>query len=188
MDVREEDEAGDRRDLAQIGAGDRGALARLYQRHADRVFGLALRLLRRRDVAEDAVQDAFLAVHKNAAAFRGESRVSTWICSIALNACRMRLRSERRGALSLDAAAEMAAPVEATGAGEEPGGRAAMLAAALATLDAAARELLLLSAQGRSYDEIGALAGLSADQVRGRLYRARKQLLDELKARGGGDV
>ena len=169
----------DRRDFDDFRSGDASAFERLYRRCAPRVYGFALRTLRQNDLAEDVVQETFLQVHRHAAAFRGEARVGTWILSIALNACRIRLRSRRRAPVPLDAAADVPARVEAAPTGE--------LAAALDTLEPEARELLLLSAEGHSYEELATLFALSPDQVRGRLYRARKVLLGRLRA-GGGEL
>ncbi|MEK7865449.1 MAG: sigma-70 family RNA polymerase sigma factor [Planctomycetota bacterium] len=180
MDAQGNTEADDRRDLEACRTGDAGALERLYRRHAPRVFGLALRTLRRADLAEDVVQETFLNLTKSAAGFRGESRVGTWLAAIALNASRMRLRELRRGGVPLDQADEVAAP-----ATKQPSGA---LEAALAKLDDEMREILLLAATGASYEEIGAALSLSADQVRGRLYRARKELLARMWAEGGEDA
>lgn len=180
MTSQDSEDAGDRRDLEACRDGDGAALERLYRKYSPRVYGLALRMLRRNDAAEDAVQETFLSVHRGAAGFRGGSKVGTWIYTIALNACRMRLRSERRRTVPLDDAAAVAAPrtPESSGA----------LLEALETLEPDAREIVLLSAQGQSYEEIAALVGLNPDQVRGRLYRARKQLLDRMREREHADV
>lgn len=176
MEAQDNPDELDRAALARCRAGDPDGLAALYRAWAPKVYGLALRTLRRRDAAEDVVQDTFLQVHRGAAGFRGESRVGSWIYAIALNACRMRLRGERRAPLPLERAEDLAAPET-----PDPSGA---LDRALATLDAPTRELLLLSAHGHSYDDIAGLLGLGADQVRGRLYRARRVLLERLQESG----
>jgi RNA polymerase sigma factor (sigma-70 family) len=171
----------DLRDLAACARGDQAALRRLWDRHAGRVQGLALRMVRRRDWAEDVMQETFVKVWKNAASFRGDSKPGTWIASIALNEARMRLRGEsRRPAEALGDAAEAVASPELP----EEDERLEALRRELAKVEPEERELLLLAAQGLGYDEIGSLVNLSADQVRGRLYRARKLLAGRLK--GGG--
>lgn len=55
--------------LAQIAEGDRAALRRLYDVAAPRLLGIAMRMLRRRDLAEDALQEAFVAIWSDAARF-----------------------------------------------------------------------------------------------------------------------
>lgn len=171
----------DLRDLAACARGDQAALRRLWDRHAGRVQGMALRMVRRRDWAEDVMQETFVKVWKNAGAFRGDSKPGTWIASIALNEARMRLRGEsRRPAEALGDTAENVPSPE--GPEEDP--RLEALRKELAQVEPEEREMLLLAAQGIGYDEIGRATGLSADQVRGRLYRARKALATRMK--GGG--
>jgi RNA polymerase sigma-70 factor (ECF subfamily) len=171
----------DRRDLAACAAGDVAALERLWARHAPKVNGLALRLVRRPDWAEDAVQETFVKVWKSAKTFRGDAKPGTWIASIAINEARMRLRGEgRRPAAALDPEYDVAAPEPDA---EDP--RLDDLRRELAALEDTEREMLLLAAQGHGYGEIAKMLDLTADQVRGRLYRARKALAERMKARGG---
>jgi RNA polymerase sigma-70 factor (ECF subfamily) len=73
--------------LAHHAAGDPDAFAELVRRHRDRMWAVALRTLGDPDDAADAVQDALLAAHRNAASFRGQSKVSTWLHRIVVNAC-----------------------------------------------------------------------------------------------------
>ncbi len=178
MSTSDESGDADRADLERARTGDPAGLEALYRRHSPMVYGLALRTLRRTDAAEDVVQETFLAVHRHAGTFRGDSKVRTWLCSIALNACRMRLRGGKRRALPLERAEEVPAPVRPQSSGA--------LLAALDDLDEDTRELVMLSAQGHSYEEMAGLLELSPDQVRGRLYRARKQLLDRMRERDHG--
>lgn len=79
--------------LAGCARGDRGALRLIYDRLAPQMTGVALRLLRRRDLAEEVVQDAFLRVWEKAHGFdpaRGDAR--SWVFAIlrhrALNVLR----------------------------------------------------------------------------------------------------
>ncbi len=75
--------AADRDLVARIGAGDAEALGFLYDRHGAAAFGLALRIVRDRSLAEDAVQDAFLGVWRNAGRYdASRAEVRTWIMAI----------------------------------------------------------------------------------------------------------
>jgi RNA polymerase sigma-70 factor (ECF subfamily) len=59
---------------------------RIVEEYADRVFGIALRITGVASDAEDAMQDAFIAIFRGLGSFRGEAAFSTWIYRIAVNA------------------------------------------------------------------------------------------------------
>ncbi|WP_374238278.1 RNA polymerase sigma factor SigM [Actinoplanes sp. DH11] len=73
-------------------AGEPDAFAELVRRHRDRLWAVALRTVGDREEAADALQDALLNAHRNAARFRGDSAVTTWLHRIVVNACLDRLR------------------------------------------------------------------------------------------------
>ena len=81
--------------LAAHTHGDADAFATLVMRHRDRLWSLALRTTGNRDDAADALQDALLSAHRNAARFRAEAAVTTWLHRIVVNACLDRLRRQR---------------------------------------------------------------------------------------------
>src|SRR5437764_15403226 len=76
--------------------GDRGAFARLVDRHRPRTHALARRLLRDPAEAEDVVQEAVLRAYLALGDLREPARFGAWLCGISLNLSRMRLRSARR--------------------------------------------------------------------------------------------
>jgi RNA polymerase sigma-70 factor (ECF subfamily) len=94
--------------VALTGRGDDRALAELYDRHGRVAFGLALRVLRESALAEDAVQEAFLAVWRGAAGYlaeRGSAR--TWLLTLVhRRAVDLVRREARRRADTLDRAPE----------------------------------------------------------------------------------
>jgi RNA polymerase sigma-70 factor (ECF subfamily) len=84
--------------VALVARGDDGALAALYDRFGRVAYGLALRVLRDRSLAEDAVQEAFLTVWRNADRFMPErAKASTWILTfVHRRAVDLVRREERR--------------------------------------------------------------------------------------------
>jgi RNA polymerase sigma-70 factor (ECF subfamily) len=72
--------------------GDPHAFSELFLRHRDRLWAVALRTTHDREEAADALQDAMISAFRNAAAFRAESRVTTWLHRIVVNACLDRVR------------------------------------------------------------------------------------------------
>lgn len=80
--------------LTRAGQGDRRAFSELYEATSAKLFGLALRILHRRDLAEEALQDAFVNIWHHAAGYRPEkSAVMTWMTTIVRNRCLDLLRA-----------------------------------------------------------------------------------------------
>ena len=74
------------KDLARVALGDRAAFARVYQATSAHLFGVALRILNRRDVAEDVLQEAFVSVWRHAGSYQAASgQPMTWMISIVRN-------------------------------------------------------------------------------------------------------
>jgi RNA polymerase sigma-70 factor (ECF subfamily) len=95
--------------LALVAGRDRAAFETLYHRYVRSVFGLALRRLRDRQRAEDAVQETFAAVWRSAASYRPErGAAAAWLYAVARNAIvdRMRMRVEPPAEIPDAAAAE----------------------------------------------------------------------------------
>lgn len=75
--------------------GNETAFDELHKRHAARVFRVAHQIARRREDAEDAVQDCFLSAYLHLEHFDGRARFSTWLTRIAINAALMKARKNR---------------------------------------------------------------------------------------------
>ncbi len=176
-------------------AGDREAFNRLMEAHLPRVWGAVWRILRHREDTEDVVQEVFLAAYRAIPAFRGESRLSTWLQRIAitraLNHLDRSAEKLRRASRSLDGTvrdmddpAPDAVPArELTAAGPSPlqeleaSELRRRLADCLGRLPGIWRAVIALrDAESHSYDEIASTLGLALGTVRSRLARARLAL------------
>jgi RNA polymerase sigma-70 factor (ECF subfamily) len=74
--------------LEACARGDQGAFARLYQVTAPKLFGVAVRMLRREDWAEEVLQDAYVSIWNHAGSYSaGLSAPMTWMTSIVRNRC-----------------------------------------------------------------------------------------------------
>jgi len=95
-----------RDNLARVALGDRAALRRVYDATNAHLFGVALRILNRRDLAEDALQESFVNVWHHAGSYRtSQAEPMTWLISIVRNKALDHLRSgQRHVAESIDAA------------------------------------------------------------------------------------
>ena len=104
-----------------VARSDDAALAELYDRYGRSAYGLALRVLRDRALAQDAVQEGFLAVWRNAAKFEAErAKPSTWILTLVhRRAVDLVRREQRRRGEPLESA-PMAAGEETSERAEPP--------------------------------------------------------------------
>jgi RNA polymerase sigma-70 factor, ECF subfamily len=88
------DDASDADLLVRVADRDRAAFEALYHRYVRSIYGLALRRLRDRQRAEDAVQEMFASVWRSAASYRPErGPASPWLYAVARNAIVDRLRA-----------------------------------------------------------------------------------------------
>ena len=92
---REEARAEDERLVTRVAAGDRRAFEALYERYAATVFGLALKMLGDREVAEDAVQEIFWRVWRRLGSFDRSRAFAPWLFGIAHNYCIDELRRRK---------------------------------------------------------------------------------------------
>jgi RNA polymerase sigma-70 factor (ECF subfamily) len=81
--------------VARARARDAGAFRELVEQHRDRAYGLALRILRSAEDAEEVAQDAFLRAWLALPRFRGEARFSTWLHRIVARRALDRLETLR---------------------------------------------------------------------------------------------
>ncbi|MFH1560419.1 MAG: RNA polymerase sigma factor [Chloroflexota bacterium] len=72
----------------------------IVEQHTDFVYNVVYRMMNNAQDAEDITQETFLSAYRSWASFRGGSSVSTWLYRIAVNACLMRLRKEKRARAS----------------------------------------------------------------------------------------
>src|SRR5262245_46336543 len=90
--------------LAQ--GGDTRAFDELVVRYRDKVYRLALRILRHEEDAAEALQEAFLSAYRGLKNFKVESTFSTWLYRVATNAALMRYRRRRAPTISIDQRSE----------------------------------------------------------------------------------
>ena len=95
-------ELDDRELLRRVVSRDRLALADLYRRHGRVLFGQILFVVSDRGISEEILQDTMVAVWRDAASFRGDSGVRSWMISIARRKARDRMRRHRPIAMDDD--------------------------------------------------------------------------------------
>ncbi len=174
--------------IAEILAGNSERFYELIEPLERRVYFTAYEILRVGADAEEAAQEAILKAFRNLGHFRGDSRFSTWLFSIAINEARARLRKNREVSLELlkpEAAEDDYTPIELADWREIPGEALERreleghLAEAVASLPAIYREVLVLrDMDGVSINDTAQALDLTVANVKTRLLRARLMLRD----------
>ena len=177
--------------VALVARGDESALGELYDRVGRIAFGLAMRVLRDEQLAEDAVQEGFLAVWRSAAGFRAErAKASTWILTLVhRRAVDLVRREERRRAEPLsDETAAASGASEATDEAAWLRFERERVQAALGQLPDIQREALELAYYGGfSQSELAERLGVPLGTIKSRMFAglARlRELLDESAEEG----
>jgi RNA polymerase sigma-70 factor, ECF subfamily len=171
--------------VARVLAGELALFEILMRRHNQRLYRIARSIVRNDLEAEDVVQQAYLAAYANLAQFAGVARFSTWLTRIGINEAlaRTRLRA-RRAEVELEEQESMdpeePSPEDLVANREH----ATLLEAAIDELPQAYRVVFMMrEVQELSVAETAECLGLSEENVKVRLHRARAMLRELLAAR-----
>jgi RNA polymerase sigma-70 factor (ECF subfamily) len=165
--------------LVRCAAADSAALQRLYQLTSPVLFGCLTRILRRRALAEEALQDVFVSIWQRASQFQaGRGRPMAWLLSIARYRAIDLLRHERLGPALV---AELPEEASSTGTSAEdslpwlPAGE--LLQRCLGLLTQQQRQCLELAfVAGNSHEEISNLTGNPLGTVKSWIRRGLQSL------------
>lgn len=166
--------------IDQILNGDTQAFSVLVDRYKDLVFTLALRMMKNREEAEEVSQDTFIKVFRSLNKFKGDSKFSTWIYKVAYNCCLDRLKKIKRSFATI--------PID-----EFSENKIGMMDNALETMEIGERHaavkyclnqlpsedaflITLYYFEEQSLEEISKIIGLKSNNVKVKLFRARKKL------------
>jgi RNA polymerase sigma-70 factor (ECF subfamily) len=168
-------------------AGDRAALDALVRLYYERVYRYGLRVCRDPADAQDAVQDAFVAMSRSVSSIRGEASLASWLFTVVKNACFRLLRPFIRAREPMGA---MDGPEEQPLAGtphtpEELLAREQLVQAvqhAIGALEPLHRQVIVLrDIEGLSGPEAAQALGLSLEAMKTRLHRARQALREHVR-------
>lgn len=167
--------------IARARAGDPTAERALYDAHVDRIYRLAYRFAGNDELARDFTQDAFIRAFSRLNDFRGESKFSTWLHTIAVSVILNGMRKVKT-LRQREAPLEEAMTLGSSRREAEPDLKT-RLAAAIAALPEGYRTVFLLhDAEGYTHEEIGEVLGVQPGTSKAQLSRARAKLRDALQA------
>jgi RNA polymerase sigma factor (sigma-70 family) len=174
--------------LLACAEGDEQALGSLYDRFGRVAYGLALRVVRDAALAEDAVQEGFLTVWRQARRYdRSRGRAAAWILMLVHRRAVDIVRSEARFQAPPDRLAALAAEMVVAESAEDDillRGARPELRAALATLSKLEREVLGLAYWcGLTQSEIATVLDIPLGTVKSRTFSALARLREALSQR-----
>jgi len=171
--------------IDQVLQGDTNAYAILVNRYQDFIYTIVLRMVKVREEAEEVAQDAFIKAFESLEHFRGESKFSSWLYSIAYRKALDRIRKNKRQQTSelLEEITEGDIGILDNGLNRlEQKERKELIKNSimqLAETDAAIVTLYYFEEQ--SVKEISEITELSEDNIKIKLYRSRKKLFTLLQ-------
>lgn len=184
--------------IEQVRDGDRAALGQLLEKHQNRLYSIALRMVSNRDDAAEVTQDAMLKIVQHIDTFRSEAQITTWMTRIVMNQAITRLRRRKlRDHASLDSTRTTHADGDQAGSlrkvledHREPGAEQRVqegemidqLLLAIDRLDTDFRAVLVLrDLEEMDYQQIADTLEIKVGTVKSRLFRARLALRQEMQ-------
>ena len=171
----------DREIIEKVLAGDQGQYALLVNRYKGLVFSLVMKYVKGREDAEEVAQDVFIKAYKNLASFKGESKFSTWLYTVAVTTSISFLRKNNLHTQELKEEI-----VESVGGGMradtiEQKSRSRMVQEGIAMLSPEDAMVLTLFYNGeQSLEEMAKVLGKEVNATKVQLHRARGRLKEKL--------
>jgi RNA polymerase sigma-70 factor (ECF subfamily) len=176
--------------MRRAAAGDREAFAAIYRRHHASIFRFARLMTGSNAIAEDVVQEVFLALMRHGSRYAPErAQLSTYLFGIARHHTRRRLARERRFVGFADDDCRGSREPAASGNVADDvilDCELQRLRRAIVTLPSRYRETVILcDLQDLPYAEAAATLGCAIGTIRSRLHRGRQLLADKMQRHGG---
>lgn len=145
--------------------------AQVVKEHRSTIYTVCYMFSKDADEVPDLFQEVLVNVWRGFGGFERRSDVRTWIYRVALNTCISAERTKRRRA-----AIPLSVDVDLFSGGDDDSGQVALLHDRIMKLRPFDRAIVLLWLENMSYEEIGAVVGITAKNVSVRLYRIKEQL------------
>ena len=159
--------------IRRASEGDARAVRALYERYSPRVYAVVRRIAGDDHTAQDYAQETWVRVIRALPSFRGDSKFSTWLHRIAVNAA---LQARRRESTRQDREVPIPDTIPVRPASSDPL-LAQRLEAALDRLPEGMRRVLILhDVEGYTHQDIGELMGVAPGTSKSQLFKARAKM------------
>jgi RNA polymerase sigma factor (sigma-70 family) len=171
--------------IKEILKGDSGMFSPLVEKYSHLAFSLSMKLLNQREDAEEAAQDSFVKAYNSLGSFHSNSTFKTWLFRIVYNTSISKLRTRKNSEMKIEDINISDAEIQATENTIDQLNtkeRQKYLQAGLARLNQEDQALLrMYYFDDLSVDEVSLITDLSVSNVKVKIHRSRKKLLQELK-------
>jgi RNA polymerase sigma factor (sigma-70 family) len=179
--------------ISNVVNGDHKAFAMLVEKYQNFVFTIVLRYVKSREDAEEVAQDVFVKAYRSLADFKGSSKFSTWLYTIATTTSITFLRKKRLEVHSLDNDPVFDIvnnlPGGVTANNVEQKSRIAMVHHAITLLSPDDAQIIQLFYKGeQSLEEMAQILGIEANSIKVRLHRARARLKEKMQLHFSAEV
>ena len=171
--------------IQQVLQGQQSSFAVLVERYQNFVFTIVLRYIKSREDAEEVSQDVFVKAYRSLADFKGASKFSTWLYTVATTTCLTYLRKNRLEVQSLDNEKVFAVADNINSGASanqiEGKNRAVMVNEAIKLLSPDDAQVITLFYKGeQTLDELAQIMGKEVNAVKVQLHRARARLKEKM--------
>ena len=144
----------------------------LYNEYREGIKKLCLGYTGDAVLAQDLLQETFIAVWNNMQKFRGDAKWGTWIYRIAVNTCLTHLRKKKDTLMDIENTSLSMLPEEVNTKEQE----IQLLYKCISRLQETDRLIITLVLEDKPYEEIASITGITETNLRVKIYRIKKQL------------
>ena len=144
----------------------------LVREHKSTIYTVCYMFSKDEEEVNDLFQETLINMWKGIDSFREESKISTWIYRVALNTCLLQERKKKRQVAKVP----LTMDVNFFEDDDANSGQVRMLHQRIGRLGLVDRALVMMWLEGMSYDEIGAVMGITPKNVGVKLFRIKEQL------------
>jgi len=171
--------------ITEAKQGSQAAFYQLYEKYHRRIYALCWRMLADKDSAEDVCQEVFVVLWQKINNFRGESKFSTWLHSVATNVVLGHLRKHKNWLQRVFSIEEQGAGVQDPSVSLTDDSTLTLLDQHIARLPERARLVFVLFAvEGYRHEEIATMLTMAVGSSKSQYHRARSLLKESLIANG----